>query len=886
MSYQNDPNESFERDAQKAGRAIGKQGKKLAGKARKALAKGAKKLAIAGGKALGKGMLLLIKLLLPYIGAGLLILLVMITAYFVFFEFKGSEQQYTYTYENEVEKNENGGYQLVNQQMNYENTTIDSFYKYFSGQSFYQLVGDSKELITPDDENAVRDYHNREQNFNLSAKLLYSLDEYMFQGNFKYPEQFIQPVNYDKDNLTLINLTDDDRRVNVEAEEKDKDGNKTGSKIVSVRDYGLASIIKYGEYLRTLTVEGEYVKEDYWDPSANNGEGGLRVREIAPEPFEEIMHDFPQDIHMIDKVVSFIGEFEYTYEYKKQKLRDLTPGKTKDPKEPYVGVYYGQHKEKKCKTEGEGEEAKEVCTTTTYDLYKYRSPESSVMEELPVGKTDKSVDKGRRYLDDYLFNFETYIPEDVMNDFEFNERINFDSYVFMGLNTGDYSIGSRVNSKAYKASMQYFTIIQEFSEMYGIDPYIVVAMASQESSGDHEGNLNNCGTDKKPACGLMQIEKPGVSRYGVTQVKAKNILTGNMDVMNITGVEDVTDVRDNIKAGVMQLAQRIAENNGNIFVSIQGYNYGPGGIKAVLQLYSEQVGKSIEDIKADPNDLGWLPHREIVHRYPNQFFNWNYGTYGDPIYLERVLSYYGGNGQALGENFSGELPEGGESIFQSFGNFFQSLIKKRDKNEIIPTTDYEYHAKYNMVEDLLKVAKIMTDKQLFSDTNTDEMYFWEEGFMKSFTSTGMTADEILAIAPTDGQYYVPLQVNNILSKISSRFGPRAGGMHKGIDIAIPTGTKVYAVEEGTVTKASCDSKGCNKGGGKIIFISHPNGAISEYMHLNDYAVKVGDKVEKGQMIGYTGNTGTSSGPHLHFGFKVNGTHIDPYSIIAGGEGTK
>lgn len=123
----------------------------------------------------------------------------------------------------------------------------------------------------------------------------------------------------------------------------------------------------------------------------------------------------------------------------------------------------------------------------------------------------------------------------------------------------------------------------------------------------------------------------------------------------------------------------------------------------------------------------------------------------------------------------------------------------------------------------------------------------------------------------------PLQVpGELLAPFNQE---RAGYSHAGIDIRTVEGTPIFAVADGVVTKAAPDSKGVENGGGHMIFVDFGKGTEGRYMHLSGYGVKAGDKVKAGQVIGFTGNTGDSSAPHLHFEYRINGVAIDPAFIF-------
>ena len=116
-------------------------------------------------------------------------------------------------------------------------------------------------------------------------------------------------------------------------------------------------------------------------------------------------------------------------------------------------------------------------------------------------------------------------------------------------------------------------------------------------------------------------------------------------------------------------------------------------------------------------------------------------------------------------------------------------------------------------------------------------------------------------------------------KITSRFGMRklkgVEKMHNGIDMACAQGTPIYATRAGTVTTASYQAGGA----GYYVSINHLDGFSSIYMHMTHYIVSVGQYVSAGDVIGYCGSTGGSTGPHLHFGISYNGKYVNPLAYI-------
>lgn len=110
--------------------------------------------------------------------------------------------------------------------------------------------------------------------------------------------------------------------------------------------------------------------------------------------------------------------------------------------------------------------------------------------------------------------------------------------------------------------------------------------------------------------------------------------------------------------------------------------------------------------------------------------------------------------------------------------------------------------------------------------------------------------------------------------ITSNFGMRAMGNHRGIDIGVPTGTPIGVACDGVVKYVGYDSIY-----GNMVIVKHSNDIETAYAHVSKIIVKVGQNVKKGETIAQSGNTGRSTGPHLHFELRVNGEAINPNKYI-------
>lgn len=132
-------------------------------------------------------------------------------------------------------------------------------------------------------------------------------------------------------------------------------------------------------------------------------------------------------------------------------------------------------------------------------------------------------------------------------------------------------------------------------------------------------------------------------------------------------------------------------------------------------------------------------------------------------------------------------------------------------------------------------------------------------------------------APASTGWLCPVPYYTLTSAFGMRIHPIYGTqrMHNGVDMACSQGTPIYAAKSGKVTVASYQAGGA----GYYVSINHGDGFSSIYMHMTHYIVSAGQYVTQGQVIGYVGSTGGSTGPHLHFGIAYNGTYVNPMQYV-------
>ena len=131
--------------------------------------------------------------------------------------------------------------------------------------------------------------------------------------------------------------------------------------------------------------------------------------------------------------------------------------------------------------------------------------------------------------------------------------------------------------------------------------------------------------------------------------------------------------------------------------------------------------------------------------------------------------------------------------------------------------------------------------------------------------------------PSNATWITPVSNYRLTSAFGMRLHPvlKYYRMHNGIDLAAAEGTPIYATRAGKVTVASYQAGGA----GNYVSINHLDGFSSVYMHMTHYVVSVGQTVKAGQLIGYVGSTGISTGPHLHFGISYAGSYVNPLAYL-------
>ncbi len=203
-------------------------------------------------------------------------------------------------------------------------------------------------------------------------------------------------------------------------------------------------------------------------------------------------------------------------------------------------------------------------------------------------------------------------------------------------------------------------------------------------------------------------------------------------------------------------------------------------------------------------------------------------------------------------------------------------IKTQEYTESLP---YEVETVYN--DSMYKSERRITTKGITGEAAVVADVTYVDGAetsrdIVSYTVTREAVNQVVTVGTKQpparvatGNYIWPYS-----GSISSYFGYRWGRMHTGIDLGGHTGDAIVASDGGTVI-----SVGYTNGYGKIVKIQHSNSIQTWYAHCSSITVSVGQKVAQGQVIAYVGNTGRSTGSHLHFEVRVNGTAVNPLTYL-------
>lgn len=222
----------------------------------------------------------------------------------------------------------------------------------------------------------------------------------------------------------------------------------------------------------------------------------------------------------------------------------------------------------------------------------------------------------------------------------------------------------------------------------------------------------------------------------------------------------------------------------------------------------------------------------------------------------------------VGQELIITVPEPEVSVERQEVNYYEEIY---DEEVVYIDRDDWYTYQNNVIQQpSAGFRKIVAQETYVDDTLTQRDILKEEVVMEAVAKI---VERGTKVPPT---YIKPISGGRASSGFGRRKAPTKGAStyHKGQDWATPVGTTVVASCGGRVSKA-----GWGSGYGYVIYIDHEDGRQTRYAHLSKILVKVGDYVKQGQKIALSGNTGVSSGPHLHFEILINGKQVNPLKYL-------
>ena len=180
-----------------------------------------------------------------------------------------------------------------------------------------------------------------------------------------------------------------------------------------------------------------------------------------------------------------------------------------------------------------------------------------------------------------------------------------------------------------------------------------------------------------------------------------------------------------------------------------------------------------------------------------------------------------------------------------------------------------------LIDGNLKREELLVDNYIKVDELKRKLYIQTKSYDELFNMANNKEDLIAAIPAIQPIY------NKDLRRVASGYGMRIDPflkvrrMHYGLDFSVKKGTPIYATADGKVVIIKSSFGGL----GKHIYLDHGNGYRTVYAHLNRFNVKKGQKVKRGELIAYSGNTGRSTSPHLHYEVHKNGEKVNPINFF-------
>lgn len=457
-----------------------------------------------------------------------------------------------------------------------------------------------------------------------------------------------------------------------------------------------------------------------------------------------------------------------------------------------------------------------------------------------------------------------------------------------------------VETRKEIASASSELVFMEYSTDFSAEEVTFAILDEEEKVKDRITQvLQGCKIETKQRSYTVKVNEYMANLSSVDEVKALlDAAIDQYDTEDAFGIELVQDNSRELNVLVAQVVENIEEEEPEQKVFINA------GISEQLEMmfadYQTDEEKDFEDYELGLSEIGFSEEIEIVEAYlsKNQMKSLDVAIQELTEEQEQQQIYEVQRGDTLSEiSITVNIPmEDIVAMNDSLDSVNSTLQIGQELIITVPEPELSIvHHQVNYYEEIYDAEVIYVDNDEWYTTQTVVLQQPSAGFRKviadeTYVNDKQVGREILkeevvmeAVAKIvergtkiPPSYIKPLSGGRSSSPFGPRTAPTAGAStyHKGHDWATPVGTPIVASCGGTVVKA-----GWGSGYGYVVYIDHPDGRQTRYAHLSKVLVKVGQTVKQGEKIALSGNTGITSGPHLHFEMLINGKQVNPLNYL-------
>ena len=393
------------------------------------------------------------------------------------------------------------------------------------------------------------------------------------------------------------------------------------------------------------------------------------------------------------------------------------------------------------------------------------------------------------------------------------------------------------------------------------------------------------------ALGILPVAAPGISPVTVLAATKKDVDDAKGKISSLeeekkkaeAAIQELEGLKSNTETYVRQLDSQV-DSLGQEVSRLEGDIAGK----------TQSIGETTEKLKeAEVTEQEQYESMKLRIKY--MYEN------GDSSYLNLLLESRSVSELLNRAEYVSKISEYDREMLDQYVATKEGIAadkqKLEEEKEELEDLKSQTEAKQNAVELLLneksqeleRVNAQIGEKTAEAEAYEKDIKAQEDAIRRIEEELRRQEDEARKAAEAAGKTYNTVSLGNInfiwpcpsSSRITSAFGSRtsptegASTNHKGIDIGASTGSNILAAADGTVSIATYSYSA-----GNYIMLNHGGGVTTVYMHCSSLLVSPGETVKKGQVIAKVGSTGYSTGPHLHFGIRYNGSYVNPSSYVS------